>query len=447
VINYYIDYGKPRLVNNRMHFCGKDRFFIMEKKTILLVDDDSVTLKLIEGILTEAGYETIPCISSIDALQIVKDGQHTYDCILSDYFMPDLNGGEFLEEVRKHNPDVTFIFLTANTNLNRAIELIKEGADDYITKPIIKDVLLFRLNKSIQEKENIQYIENIEKERELVQLENEKLVNWRNLYASKDARQTEQLIKLLSRTINQTGGFAWLDLLDADMQQLEDGRVSLDPSIVELIKQSAGSYKQIFDYISFISELDTMELEFKEYPFADFVKKLQTGIANEAIPVLKNHGMDFDIYITKNTIKGNLSVDITYIVKIIKELAVNAIKYSKPKSNVHFILEENVGSPVPSINICVRSKPRQKKARDRDGNVIVGIPYDYSELVFDLFYTIESFPNYLEEEEWSDGTGLYVARKLIYRHDGWIKCSNGLDYTKEKPEPYLKFDVSLPYHS
>ncbi|HOV15750.1 MAG TPA: ATP-binding protein, partial [Spirochaetota bacterium] len=63
-----------------------------------------------------------------------------------------------------------------------------------------------------------------------------------------------------------------------------------------------------------------------------------------------------------------------------------------------------------------------------------------------LFYTIDPFPTEFEDEEWNNGTGLYIARKILKRHNGWIKTANGVDYTKGIPEPYIKFTVTIPYN-
>ena len=84
------------------------------------------------------------------------------------------------------------------------------------------------------------------------------------------------------------------------------------------------------------------------------------------------------------------------------------------------------------------------QAKDLEGNSITGIPYGYSELVFDLFYTIEKFPTYLDEEEWKDGFGLYVCRKLLNKQNCLLTTVNGINYTKEPAEPFVKFTITIP---
>lgn len=127
--------------------------------------------------------------------------------------MPEMSGSEFLIAAKREAAELLFVFLSGNDDLEKAVDLLTKGAADYIRKQIIAETLLFRVEKAVEAARQAKLIERIEQERQLLELENRKLVNWRNLYASKDARQTDQMIRLLSRTINQAGGFMWLDLL------------------------------------------------------------------------------------------------------------------------------------------------------------------------------------------------------------------------------------------
>ncbi len=124
---------------------------------ILAVDDDITTLELIKAVLPADDFSVTAFTNPVDALDNLK--KSSYDLILSDYFMPRMDGREFLEEVKKQGIDLPFIFLTANTDVRQAIELIKAGADDYICKPFNASELIFRIEKTIKEKKNQRTIE------------------------------------------------------------------------------------------------------------------------------------------------------------------------------------------------------------------------------------------------------------------------------------------------
>ncbi|MFP4011984.1 MAG: response regulator, partial [Spirochaetaceae bacterium] len=366
-----------------------------------------------------------------------------YDLILSDFFMPDMNGGEFLRSVRGKDSDTPFVFLTANTDIQLAIDLVKSGADDHITKPIVPEVLVFRIEKNLRDKYNERTVRQAELEREILQMERQKLVNWRLLYASKDINQTEQMINLLSRTINQAGGFLWVDLLEQQVAAGTGKTVELSRELVEMILQAGRGQKQVFDYISFISGLDTLTLDRRGIPVDELVRQLDAHMRELLAGLVKSHRRTYYSMVDIDALDGVVEVDMDYMRRITAELVYNAVKYSPEGSRILLIFEP-CRDCRGGLDIGVRNVAKAAQARDREGNLIVGIPYDYTELVFDLFYTIEPFPRSIEGEEWSDGTGLYVVRKLLRRQGGWVKAENGVDYTGNTPETFTKVSISLP---
>ena len=413
-------------------------------KRILVIDDDEISLAIVQKVLTESGFAVETFASSAEAWEQYEP--KSYDLILSDYFMPDINGDELLKKVRKYDDVTPFVFLTSNTDVKIAIELVKSGADDHIVKPIVAEELVFRVNKNLKERENLRMVEEAEKEKALLDLERQKLVNWRALYASKDINQTEQMIALLSRTINQSGGFLWLELLKSDLKEIDDKSFRISKDLVDMILSSAEGQKSIFDYITFISQLDELVLHPQEYDVARFVKEMNGLLKTEAGKLSAKYPRDIVISATsKHLPSGRISVDPEYFPRILRELLINAVKYSPVDSRIMTDFELNTTEKGNQLDFTIRNTPKETSAKAQDGSPIRGIPYDYSELVFDLFYTIESFPVYLEEEEWSDGTGLYVARKILRSQNSWIKAVNGVDYTGSSPESFVRFTITLPF--
>jgi CheY-like chemotaxis protein len=87
-----------------------------------------------EEVLRSVGHTVHAYSSAVEAAENIEP--RAYDLILSDFFMPGMNGDEFLKNVRRQDGDTPFVFLTANTDIRLAIDLVKAGADDHITKPI-----------------------------------------------------------------------------------------------------------------------------------------------------------------------------------------------------------------------------------------------------------------------------------------------------------------------
>lgn len=160
--------------------------------------------------------------------------------------------------------------------------------------------------------------------------------------------------------------------------------------------------------------------------------------------VAKNHGREVRILEGAGLPSGVIEADESYLKKILWELTVNAIKYSPEESPIYYSVGEERDSSTPALAVSVRKYTKETSTKNSQGESLHGIPYDYSELVFDLFFTIEGFPVYLDEEKWSDGTGLYLARRLIRRQGGWIRNAGGVDYSRGESRPFVTFRIPFP---
>ena len=123
----------------------------MKKYSILLIDDEKSQRDILSGYLKKKGYTIFIAISGEDGIKIVKE--NLIDIILSDFKMPDMTGIEVLEEVKKMNPEISFIMITAFGTVENAVKAMRLGADDYISKPVDLDELDILIDKIIGHKD------------------------------------------------------------------------------------------------------------------------------------------------------------------------------------------------------------------------------------------------------------------------------------------------------
>ena len=123
---------------------------MISKGTILIVDDDQSSLRLLAKILTSQGYQVRPADSGELALTAVA--AQTPELILLDIFMPGIDGFEVLRKVRAAKPDVRIIILTGHGTDATEEEAKKLGAFHYHKKPIDIDELLSTVKKAYREK-------------------------------------------------------------------------------------------------------------------------------------------------------------------------------------------------------------------------------------------------------------------------------------------------------
>jgi len=115
------------------------------KGRVLVAEDEVINQKMIAGILKAEGYDVEIAPDGIVA--IMQIGRGNFDVILSDIAMPNFDGYQMLEFIRKNNIDIPVIFLTGHTNPADEAKGLALGAADYIHKPIERNILLLRLER------------------------------------------------------------------------------------------------------------------------------------------------------------------------------------------------------------------------------------------------------------------------------------------------------------
>jgi DNA-binding NtrC family response regulator len=124
----------------------------MSSLSILLIDDEENQLQSLKGFLTRRGYEVFTALTGPAGYKIVE--QNVIDAILTDFRMPEWDGLTVVKKMKEFNPDVDIIVMTAYGSIQDAVFLMKEGAYDYLTKPIDLDELETLLRR-IEEKRQL----------------------------------------------------------------------------------------------------------------------------------------------------------------------------------------------------------------------------------------------------------------------------------------------------
>jgi DNA-binding NtrC family response regulator len=120
------------------------------KKSILIVDDDKNTCKGIAEALSKA-YITYDASNGLEALEVL--GKNTdIELVLTDMIMPEMNGIELLEKIRAANDDIVVILITGYSSIESAVEAMRKGAYDYITKPIDLNKLEITIKNALENK-------------------------------------------------------------------------------------------------------------------------------------------------------------------------------------------------------------------------------------------------------------------------------------------------------
>ncbi|HHD56521.1 MAG TPA: response regulator [Desulfobulbaceae bacterium] len=211
--------------SNNMPYLEKD-------EKILIVDDYPDFVLLLQDFLEEHKFSTVSAGSAARLRQMVAE--ENIALILLDIGLPDVSGLELLPELKKENPDLAVIMLTAVTDLETALDCIRRGADDYLTKPIKFSALLASLQTILEKRRltinNRRYQQQIEQARFRNQLLHELTLQMNTAYLGMtDLDEILQAI-LVGITAEQGLRFnrAFLALFDEQGRELV-GKLAIGP--------------------------------------------------------------------------------------------------------------------------------------------------------------------------------------------------------------------------
>lgn len=148
------------------------------KPRILVVDDEESIREFLDIMLKKEGYEVTLAEDGQVALEFVK--KKTFDMVISDLQMPNMTGLELLKEVKIQFPDIVFLMITAFGTTESAVEAMKLGAYDYITKPFKIDEVRINIAQALRSK-------NLEIENRTLKKELEREYSFQNFIGNSDA--------------------------------------------------------------------------------------------------------------------------------------------------------------------------------------------------------------------------------------------------------------------
>ena len=217
---------------------------------ILIVDDEANVRSVLLSHLEEDGSECVASPSALDALNIMKD--QDFSLVISDVMMPGMSGMEFLRLAKQQNPETAFIMITGLMDINTAVDSLRIGAFDFITKPFELTAIRRAVDRALERRrlliENRFYREELERKvRErtfelneaLYDVEESYKITLEALVTALDAREHEtqahsQRVREYTLTLARDLGLKHDDLIQAGRGALlhDVGKIGVPDSIL-----------------------------------------------------------------------------------------------------------------------------------------------------------------------------------------------------------------------
>jgi signal transduction histidine kinase len=223
------------------------------KATVVVIDDDPHILELTSLILSRKGYQVLTASTARQGMEIISS--QAPELALLDYMMPEMDGLATLREIKAYYPDTYVIMFTGKGNEEIAVELMKEGASEYILKPFNNRGLLDRLDSVLR-------IREIELHNKALQQEQirllEEIDNWNQELQKRVREKTEALQKAQSE-ITQSEKLAAMGYLSAGMAHEIRNPLNTISLFVQLMRQNSSDQEQT-DYLDkVLKEVDRID--------------------------------------------------------------------------------------------------------------------------------------------------------------------------------------------
>ena len=129
----------------------------MARSSVLVVDDDESLRRITQLQLQEAGHEVLTAANGEEALRLLEE--HPVALVITDFKMPGMSGLDLLQAVRKSSPQTSVLMITAFGTVQSAVEAMKAGAFDYITKPIDYEELVLVVSRALEHQRLVEEVQ------------------------------------------------------------------------------------------------------------------------------------------------------------------------------------------------------------------------------------------------------------------------------------------------
>lgn len=395
---------------------------------VLVVDDEKEIRDFLDKALSRlGGFHVEIAESGQEALHKLE--RDPFDLVLTDLKMPKMDGLHLIAEIAKSNPEILTIMMTGHGTIDSALEAMKLGASDYITKPLNLDEMILRLRKVLEEKQRFVRLKDFVDQLERTNQELREIDSMKSEFVSVASHELRTPLAAIKNAV----------------QLMLSGKTGeINENQEKFLSMAERNINRLTDILNDLLNLSKIESGMIELNFENLkLKTIIELVASSLRPHADAKGVRIEVEIPESlpAIYG----DQGKIEQILTNLIGNAVKFT-PDGGKIFI----------SANLLSHDR------EDGYGNMIaisikdtgIGIPAEQLDAVFEKFHQVEGS---LDRSVSGTGLGLAITKGLVEAHQGkiWVesKAEKGSTFTftlpvseGERRDPHFWFILDKEFH-
>lgn len=362
------------------------------KEHIIVIDDEQGIREGCRRVLIPEGFQIETAATLQEGREKIRAG--TFDLVLLDVMLPDGRGLDLLSTIQEVDPEIVVVIITGYATIELAVEAIKEGAYDFISKPFSSDQLLITVNQGLEKRRlslEAKRLQDVEKEAKVLAREKEemeRLDQFKTEFTTMVAHELRAPIAAVqSLLLSILKGFVPPEQEQMVLQRAIERTKELLELVNDLLNLAAAR------------EFDVR----REWETLQLAQSLE-----QVVPLFQSQAESKDLTLTIDIEKNPIiKADPDQMVQLWTNLISNAIKYTPEGGAVTVRLDEKNGWATGSV-----------------ADTGIGIAPEDQEKIFDDFYRT---PQAKKFSRLGTGLGLTLAKKIVEGYGGTIEVQSKLN--------------------
>lgn len=369
----------------------------MENRILVVDDERGIREFLLKALIRIGGFQAEPAENGEEALK--KMEKEKFDLVLTDLKMPRMDGLQLVKEISQSKPEVLTVLMTGHGTIDSALEAMKHGASDYLTKPLNLDETILRLRKVLEEKQRFVRLKDYAEQLEKANQELRKVDAMKSEFVSVASHELRTPLSAIKNSIQL--------ILSGKTGAINENQLKF----LSMAERNINRLTKILNDLLNLSKIESGKIDLWCEEVA--LKRLIELTVISLTPQADSKSIKINIEVPDRL--PHAYGDRDRIEQILVNLIDNAIKFSPEEGNILVsaapFSEEREGGVSQKIAIRVKDTG-------------IGIPSDQLESIFDKFYQVEGT---LNRSIGGTGLGLAITKGLVEAHQGkiWAESEAG----------------------